>query len=178
MLLSRDKYLVFFNFFILLCVSLPLLGIEIYNFGYILGYLLISLLFIYYCFGDIFLLTRKKLWKYYQNGFIKLRYKISDDGKFIKHLECCLLDYSESWYELDLSMFGYIDEPMDIKYFNEKLSSIHDINVLFDESDTILSLTRNRRLYESHKYDKIQRNWALSIYYILFSLIYFILIYR
>lgn len=178
MLLSRDKYLVFFNFFILLCVSLPLLGIDIYNFAYILGYLLISFLFIYYCFGDIFLLTRKKLWKHYRNGFIKLRYKVSDDGNFIKCLECCLLDYSKTWYELDTSMFGYVDKAMDIEYFNERLSSIHDIKVLFDESDTILSLTRNRRRYESHKDDKVQKYWALSIYYILFSLIYFILIYR
>ena len=159
-------------------ITFPFLGIDINNFGYILGYLVISFTFIYYCFGNIFLLTRKKLFTRYPCGGIEFRYKLSKDRCFVKRLECCFLDYSDAWYELDMRMFGFIGSDMDISYYNSKILSISNIEELFEESDRVLSLKRNRSRYENDKSDKNQIRLALSFYYILFSVIYFILIYR
>ena len=177
MLLSRERYLIIFNYLILGILSLLLIDIKIYNFEYLVGYLIISFIFIYYVFGNIFTLTYNKLSKSY-SGRINLRYYLCNDGIHIKRLECCILNHSDKWYDLDMGMFGFIDSKMHIDYYNKHLLSAFDVNSLLKVSDRMLYIRRHRKSYDSCCSDKFQMRFIWCLYYIFFSIIYFILVYR
>ena len=167
MLLRRDRYLIFVNYISFLFVTLHLLNIDIfgrYN-EWIIGYILITLLLIYYCFNRMFLLTRKKLMNIYPNTYIQLRYDTNLKGDKISKLECKMCDYSDYWYELDKSMFGFIDDKMTVNYFKTHLSDISTSDALFKESELRLGVKRIRRMYDNNKGNK-------STYCILFSMLY------
>jgi hypothetical protein len=166
MLLRRDRYLIFVNYLSFIFVTLHLLNIDFGEYGiWIMGYILVSLLFVYYCFGNMFLLTRKKLMNIYPDAYIQLRYDTNVKGDKVTKLECQMCDYSDYWYELDKSMFGFTNEKMSVEYFNTHLSNINTSDALFKESELRLGVKRIRRMYEINKGDK-------STYRILFSMLY------
>ena len=166
MLLRRDKYLVFVNYLSFIFVTLHLLNIDFGEYGiWIMGYILVSLLFVYYCFGNMFLLTRKKLMDIYPDAYIQLRYDTNVKGDKVTKLECQMCDYSDYWYELDKSMFGFTNEKMSVDYYNMHLSNINTSDALFKESELRLGVKRIRRMYEINKGEK-------STYRILFSMLY------
>lgn len=170
MLLRRDKYLVFVNYLSFIFVTLHLLKIDFGKYGvWIMGYVLVSLLFVYYCFGNMFLLTRKKLMDIYPDAYIKLRYDTNLNGDKITKLECQMCDYSDYWYELDKSMFGFTDEKMGLDYFNTHLSNVNTSDGLFNESELRLSVKRFRRMYDLSKSDYNTYRILFGMFYIFVS---------
>lgn len=171
MLLRRDRYLIFVNYISFLFVTLHLLNIDIFGRydEWIIGYILVTLLFIYYCFNRMFLLTRKKLMKIYPDAYIQLRYDTNFKGDKISKLECQMRDYSDYWYELDKSMFGFIDDDMTVEYFTSHLSDINTSDALFKESELRLGVKRIYSLYKMGKSDYIIYRILFSMLYIFFS---------
>lgn len=167
MLLRRDRYLIFVNYVSLIFLAFH--GFDIKIFGehtiWIVGYILLTLLSIYYCFDNMFLLTCKKLMDIYPDAYIQLRYETNFKGDKVSKLECKMCDYSDYWYELDKSMFGFINEKMSIDYFTSHLSNINTSDALFKESELRLGVKRIRKMYEINKSDK-------TTYRILFSMLY------
>jgi hypothetical protein len=169
------------NYVIIIIISFHLLGLDIFGdyMNQFIGYILFTFLFIYYCYGDIFKLTRKKLWKLYPSGYIQLRYNTDSRNRYITHLECKMVGYSNYWYELDKSMFGYIDKRMDVSYYGKHLCKIRTSDVLFNESERCLSSNKVRRLYDMYKSDLFSFRVIYGIFYIFYiflSLLYFLII--
>lgn len=171
MLLRRDRYLIFVNYISFLFVSLHLLNIDIfgrYN-EWIIGYIIVTLLFIYYCFNRLFLLTRKKLMNKHLDTHIRLRYDTNLEGDKISKLECKLYDY---WYELDKSMFGFTDDKMTVEYFTTHLSNINTSDGLFKESELRLGVKRIYRLYKRCKDDYVAYRILIGMLYIFVSVLF------
>lgn len=171
MLLRRDRYLIFVNYISFLFVTLHLLNIDIfgrYN-EWIIGYIIVTLLFIYYSFNRMFLLTRKKLMKIYPDAYIQLRYDTNLKGDKISKLECKMCDYSDYWYELDKSMFGFIDDKMTVDYFRTHLSDISTSDALFKESELRLGVKRIYSLYKMCKSDYVTYRILFGMLYIFVS---------
>ena len=103
--------------------------------------------------------------KIYPDAYIQLRYDTNLNGDKVTKLECQMCDYSDYWYELDKSMFGFTDEKMSVDYYNMHLSNINTSDALFKESELRLGVKRIRRMYEINKGDK-------TTYRILFSMLY------
>lgn len=171
MLLRRDKYLIFVNYISFLFVTLHLLNIDIFGrySEWIIGYILVTLLFIYYCFNRMFLLTRKKLMNIYPDAYIQLRYDTNLQGDKISKLECQMCDYSDYWYELDKSMFGFIDDKMTVEYFTTHLSNINTSDALFKESELRLGVKRIYSLYKMCKSDYVTYRILFGMLYIFLS---------
>ncbi len=171
MLLRRDRYLIFVNYISFLFVTLHLLNIDIfgrYN-EWIIGYIIVTLLFIYYCFNRLFLLTRKKLMNICPDTYIRLRYDTNLEGDKISKLECKMYDY---WYELDKSMFGFIDDNMSVDYFTTHLSKINTSDALFKESELRLGVKRIYRLYKRCKGDYVAYRILIGMLYIFVSVLF------
>lgn len=174
MLISRDSYLIFLNYVGLIISTLVLIDINIFGEYSIMiyGYILFTLIIIYFVFGNIFLLTRKKLMRLYSDGLIELRYSLSSSDDKICDLECRMVDYSDEWYELDKSMFGF-NGDMDLGYYQKYLSNINLSSGLFKESELRLGVKRMRQMYDIHKSDYIIFCIIYSIFYIIFSALMF-----
>ena len=174
MLLRRDKYLVFVNYLSFTFVTLHLLNMDIFGrySEWIIGYIIVTLLFIYYCFNGMFLLTRKKLMKIYPDAYIQLRYDTNLEGDKISKLECKMCDYSDYWYELDQSMFGFIDDKMSVDYFTTHLSDINTSDALFKESELRLGVKRIYRLYKRCKGDYVAYRILIGMLYIFVSILF------
>jgi hypothetical protein len=159
-------------------MSLHLINIDIFGdyMNQFIGYILFTFLFIYYCYGDIFKITRKKLCKLYPSGYIQLRYGTDSRNRYITRLECKMVEYSDYWYELDKSMFGYVDKFMDVSFYKKHLCNIRTSDELFNESERCLSSNKVRRLYDMYKSDLFSFRVIYGIFYIFLSLLYFLII--
>ena len=114
-------------------------------------------------------MTRKKLMNIYPDAYIQLRYDTNLQGDKISKLECKMCDYSDYWYELDKSMFGFIDDKMTVDYYNMHLSNINTSDALFKESELRLGVKRIHKLYKMYKSDYITYRILFGMLYIFVS---------
>lgn len=176
MLISRISYLIFFNIIILLSICISFLGID--NIEYIIGWLITLFIFIYYCYGNIFLVTRNKLLNRFPCGIMKLRPYYDDGGNYVKKLYINIPYYNDVWYELDISMFGFIgSDKMSIKYYRDNIMLLSDSEDLYKLSERNLSVRRLYNSYQGYKSELLVIRILYSIFFILFSIIFFYFIY-
>ncbi len=178
MLIRRESYLLCMNYVIIFIISFHLLGLDIFGkyMNHVIGYILFTFIFVYYCYGGIFNITRKKLRKLYPCDYIQLRYDTDLQNRNITRLECNMVNYSDNWYDLDKSMFGFVNGVMDKSFYDKHLRSIRTSEELFNESERCLMSRRVRRSYDMHKSDLLSFRILYGILYIFLSVLYFLII--
>ena len=176
MLIGRINYLIFFNIIILLSICISFLGID--NIEYIIGWLTILFIFIYYCYGNLFVVSRKKLFNKFPCGIMKIRPSYDVSGKYVEKLYINIPYYNDVWYELDISMFGFIgSDKMSIKYYRDNIMLLSDSEDLYKLSERNLSVRRLYNSYQGYKSELLVIRILYSIFFILFSIIFFYFIY-
>lgn len=179
MVIQRDSYLIFFNYLILSLVTMSIFNNDIFgvNCSYIIFYALSLMIFVYYCFNNMFCLSRKRLCKM-DDGVIEFRCKMNDDNVHIDKLECRMMEYDDYWYELDCNMFGFTINKMDYEFYSKNLLSVHTVHGLVKEINRILGVRRRYDDYRACKHDKLLLRSVYTFYFLLYSFVYFYLIYR
>lgn len=176
MLISRISYLIFFNIIILLSICISFLGID--NIEYIIGWLTTLFIFIYYCYSNLFVISRKKLLKRFPCGIMKLRPYYDNGGKYVEKLCINIPYYNDAWYELDMCMFGFIGgDKMSIQYYRDNIMLLSDSEDLYKLSERSLSVRRLYNSYQGHKSELLVIRILYSIFFIVFSIIFFYFIY-